>query len=166
MSLLIHGLSRVSNSLSKPLTGQIGKRFFASEASAQEVGGLFGKSPWDVNNRIRVIGSGITMITFVGLVFDTLYNRATKKELNEKSDALDKKIDVKFDVLDKKIDALDKKFDAKIDALGSKIDNLAIALIGVEQREKISYREENSHLKQKNEELQRLLEIETQKGKS
>jgi hypothetical protein len=92
MSLVIHGMSRLSNSLSKPLTGQIGKRFFASEATAQEVGGLFGKTPWDVNNRIRVIGSSITMITFVGVAIDTLYNRATKKELNEKSDALDKKI--------------------------------------------------------------------------
>jgi septal ring factor EnvC (AmiA/AmiB activator) len=136
MISLVHRLRNLHSSTTLPVRGQLTKRFFASESGTHETGGLFGNTPWDVNNRIRVIASAIGSVSFVGFLFDTFYNRATKQELKESEGRLETKIE-----------ALDKKVEAKFDALGSKIDNLAIALLGVEQKEKISFREENTQLK-------------------
>jgi hypothetical protein len=137
MLSLVYRLRNLQSVTTLPVKNQVTKRFFASESGTHETVGLFGNAPWDVNNRIRVLGSAIGSITFVGLLFDTFYNRATKQELKESEGRLEAKIE-----------ALDKKVDARFDALGSKIDNLAIALLGLEQKEKISFREENTQLKQ------------------
>jgi hypothetical protein len=169
MLSFVNGLRKInwlrSANSAQPFSFQVNKRSFSSKPGALDLLNLLTSTPWDTNNRIRVGAAALGAIGTLGLVFDTFYNRATKEELKDveirleaKVDALDKKVEAKVDALERKVeakvDALERKVEARMDAsdrkmdvLGGKIDALAIALLGVEQREKISYREENTYLK-------------------
>jgi hypothetical protein len=91
--------------------------------------------PWDVNNRIRVIGATLGLASAVGMLFDTFYRRATKQELNQAMEKLDAKIDREMGKLD------------------AKIDGLTNALLHTNQRDKISAEAENRELRREIERL-------------
>jgi hypothetical protein len=93
--------------------------------------------PWDNNNRIRVVGATLGIVGAIGMLFDTVYRRVTKQELNLAMEKLDAKIDREM---------------GKIDA---KIDGLTSALLHINQRDKIAAETENRELRR---EIERLKE--------
>ena len=99
-----------------------------SASTGMPVGGLT-VSPWDANNRIRVVGATLGVIGASGMLFDTFYRRATKQELNQAMEKFDAKIDREMGKLD------------------AKIDGLTNALLHTNQRDRIAAETENHGLR-------------------
>ncbi|MBF8262388.1 MAG: hypothetical protein HW387_53 [Parachlamydiales bacterium] len=97
--------------------------------------GGFTAGPWDVNNRIRVVGATLGLAGASGMLFDTFYRRVTKQELNQAMEKLDAKIDRGMEKLD------------------AKIDGLTNALLHTNQRDKIAAETENRELRKEIERL-------------
>src|ERR1700722_2748502 len=115
MSLAVQALQRmgligVSSKTAHLIPSYIGRsmRRIATDSSGATSGsdagalsGYFGGS-WDVNNRIRTTGAAFAICATVGLLFDTFYRRATKQELKQGFENMDRK----FENMDRKFDGL------------------------------------------------------------
>lgn len=127
---------------SKRCYSQKGAGSSGHDSSATSSSGFSGQ--WDSNNLIRVLGSAAALLSFIGLAFDTIYNRASKKELQA----------VEFK-LEAKIDGVAIKLESKIDGIATKIDGLTHAMLHTQQRDRIALEVENRELRREIEDYKR-----------
>jgi hypothetical protein len=126
------------------------------ETSGSPSESSFVSGPWDTFNRIRVLASAVGIVGFGALMFDTVYRRASKQELQDVKKEVLNEIDARSDKLDAKIEKMGRNVDTKIDGLNSKIDGLIQALLHTQQRDKISTEAENRELRREIEALKKI----------